>query len=144
MIGWYPSEVVRTAAAVLAPFIMLFGAYVVAHGHYGPGGGFAGGVLLAVGPVLLRLTFEPQATHRAFPAQAVLAVALAGFLAFAAIGLAPLAAGGGFLDYAALPVGETPASQLRYSGILVVEIAVGFAVFGTILSIFDTVTGGGR
>jgi multisubunit Na+/H+ antiporter MnhB subunit len=43
MIGSYPSEVVRVVCALLSPFIALFGIYVIAHGHYGPGGGFAGG-----------------------------------------------------------------------------------------------------
>lgn len=141
MIGTYPSEVVRTVAALLAPFVMLFGLYVVTHGHYGPGGGFAGGVLLAVGAVLLRLTFEPSATHRALSSAAVLRVALLAFTVFVAIGLVPLAAGGAFLDYAAVPVADVAASQLRYYGILAVEIAVGLAVFGTILAVFDAITG---
>jgi hypothetical protein len=47
--------------------------------------------------------------------------------------------GGAFLDYAAF--GCAPDAELRYLGILVVEIAVGMAVFGTILLIFDTLTG---
>jgi multicomponent Na+:H+ antiporter subunit B len=141
MIGSYPSEVVRTVAALVTPFIMLFGLYVTTHGHYGPGGGFAGGVLLAVGPVLLRLTYAPAATHRVFPSTAVLMVALAGFGAFVLIGLVPVAAGGAFLDYAAVPVSEVAASKLRSYGSLIVEIAVGLAVFGTILSIFDAITG---
>lgn len=141
MIGTYPSEVVRTVAALLSPFIMLFGLYVVTHGHYGPGGGFAGGVLLAVGVVLLRLTFEPGVTHRTFPSGAVLRVALLAFLAFVLIGLVPLAAGGAFLDYGAVPIPDVAATKLRYYGIMAVEIAVGLAVFGTILAIFDAITG---
>lgn len=141
MIGSYPSEVVRTVAALLAPFIMLFGMYVIFHGHYGPGGGFAGGVLLAVGPILLRLTYDVESTERAFPGSLILVIALAGFAAFVLVGLAPLLAGGAFLDYAAVPLGEIAASRLRYLGILAVEVAVGFAVFGTVLAIVDAVTG---
>lgn len=141
MVGLYPSEVARTVGALMAPFIMLFGLYVVAHGHDAPGGGFAGGVLLAVGPILLRLTFDLETTERVFPAARILAIALLGFLAFVLLGLVPLAVGGEFLDYAAVPVADLAASRLRYLGILLVEVAVAFAVFGTIVAIFDAVVG---
>lgn len=140
MIGSYPSEVVRTVGALLTPFIMLFGLYVIAHGHDAPGGGFAGGVLLAVGPILLRITFDLESTEQAFRGSAILTIALVGFLAYMLIGLVPLLAGGAFLDYAAVPIGDVAADQLRYYGILLVEVAVGFAVAGTIVAIFDAVT----
>lgn len=142
MIGTYPSEIVRTVGALLAPFITLFGFYVIAHGHYGPGGGFAGGVLVAVGPVLLRLTYDESINERWFPSGPMLTIALLGFLAFVIVGLVPVLAGGAFLDYAAVPIGELAASRLRYLGILIVEVAVGFAVAGTVVTIFDSVAGG--
>jgi multicomponent Na+:H+ antiporter subunit B len=41
----------------MAPSIFLLGVYVVLHGHLTPGGGFAGGVLIAGAFVLLVLAF---------------------------------------------------------------------------------------
>lgn len=143
LVGAYPSEVVRTIATLLAPFVMLFGLYVTAHGHYGPGGGFGGGVLIAVGPVMLKVAFPGAAVARRLPGDRVLAVALAAFLVFVAVGVAPMLFGGAFLDYAAVPIAELAASRLRYFGILIVELAIGIAVAGTILAIFDAVTEGG-
>lgn len=45
------SIIVRTTTRVLAPLMLLFGAYIIMTGHVNPGGGFQGGVIL--GSVLL-------------------------------------------------------------------------------------------
>lgn len=34
------SKIVKTIAASIFPFIMIYGLYVIAHGHLTPGGGF--------------------------------------------------------------------------------------------------------
>ncbi len=140
MTGSYPSVVVRVVCTLLSPFIIMFGLYIVAHGHYGPGGGFAGGVFIAVGAILPRLTLPEEIAFRVFPARLGPIAGSAGMLAFLLIGLAPLLAGGAFLDYAVIEFGATPAPRLRYLGILIVEVAVGAAVFGAMLTIFDVLT----
>jgi hypothetical protein len=61
-------------------------------------------------------------------------------------GWLPLLTGGMFLDYAALAPAEVDPAALRYFGILVVELAIGLAVFGAMLLIFDVLVrdpGGG-
>ena len=67
MIGAHPSVVVRVVSAALVPFIAMFGLYLIVHGHYGPGGGFAGGVYLAVAAILPRLTLSESVAYRLFP-----------------------------------------------------------------------------
>jgi multicomponent Na+:H+ antiporter subunit B len=143
VIGRYPSEIVRVTSVLLSPFIMLFGVYVIAHGHYGPGGGFAGGVALAVGVILLRLVTDEDDVDRRFPPAVGLLAGALGMLLFVLIGLASVLAGGAFLEYAQVPL-ALDAVDLRYYGILLVEIAVGLAVFGTLLVIFDVLSGKGR
>ena len=140
MIGSYPSEVVRVICALLSPFIALFGLYVIAHGHYGPGGGFAGGVFVAVGAILPRLTLDEGLAYRLVPPSLGPITGGVGMLLFLVVGTVPLLVGGAFLDYAALEIGGIAASRMRYLGILVVEIAVGLAVFGAMLLIFDVLT----
>jgi multicomponent Na+:H+ antiporter subunit B len=137
MIGRHPSENVRVVAALMVPFVLVFGVYVVAHGHYGPGGGFAGGVVLAVGVVLARLTLDGALVERCFPRWLPMTAMAVGMLLFLASALVPLLAGGELLDYAQIPLGELADSRRRYLGIFVVEFGVGFVVFGGILSIFD-------
>jgi multicomponent Na+:H+ antiporter subunit B len=141
MIGRHPSPVVRIVCTLLAPFILVFGLYVTAHGHYGPGGGFAGGVVLAVGVILLRVTIDAEVTYRRFPVGIGLLASCVGMGTFLVVGLLPLAAGGMFLDYGALAYAGLDPSALRYAGILVVELAIGLAVFGAMILIFDVLVG---
>jgi len=47
------SKIVRTISNVIFPFIMIFGLYVIAHGHLTPGGGFQGGAVAASACALL-------------------------------------------------------------------------------------------
>ena len=141
MTGAYPSVVVRVVCTLLSPFIIMFGLYIVAHGHYGPGGGFAGGVFIAVGAILPRLTLPEEVAYRVFPVRLGPLVGGLGMLAFLLVGLAPVLAGGAFLDYAVIGFGDLAEPRLRYLGILIVEVAVGAAVFGAMLTIFDVLTG---
>ncbi|MDD5483306.1 MAG: MnhB domain-containing protein [Kiritimatiellae bacterium] len=48
--------VAKSVAGWLKGFIFLFGVYLVLHGHETPGGGFAGGVVMACAFILLTLT----------------------------------------------------------------------------------------
>jgi multicomponent Na+:H+ antiporter subunit B len=140
VIGRHPSEVVRVVGSLFVPFIFVFGLYVIAHGHYGPGGGFAGGVILTVGVVLLRITVGEADSYRRFPMLVGPIAMLTGMLAFVVLGLVPVVAGAEFLDYSALP-GGLATSRLRYLGILIAEVAIGLAVFGALLWIFDSLVG---
>jgi multicomponent Na+:H+ antiporter subunit B len=47
------SRIVSYSAFLLFPLIMVFGAYLVIHGHLSPGGGFQGGAVTASGTALL-------------------------------------------------------------------------------------------
>lgn len=137
MIGRHPSENVRVVAALAMPFVLVFGVYVVAHGHYGPGGGFAGGVVLAVGVVLARLTLDRDLVERSIPAGTAIVAMGVGMLLFFLAALVPMFFGGNLLDYAEVPIGDLSESRRRYLGIFIVEFGVGAVVFGGILLIFE-------
>jgi multicomponent Na+:H+ antiporter subunit B len=143
MIGRHPSETVRVVGALVVPFVLVFGVYVIAHGHYGPGGGFAGGVVLAVGVVLTRLTMDSALNVRYFPSWLSIAAMGSGIVLFLAAAFVPMLAGGEMLDYDAVSGTGLSDSRLRYLGIFVVEFAVGAVVFGGILLIFDSLAGAG-
>ncbi len=51
------SKIVRTVAIQLMAFVLVFGLYVIMHGHVTPGGGFQGGAIIASGVVMLIVTF---------------------------------------------------------------------------------------
>jgi energy-converting hydrogenase B subunit I len=51
------SKIVRTISHFLTPLILIFGLYVIMHGHLTPGGGFQGGAVFASGIALLIVAF---------------------------------------------------------------------------------------
>jgi len=142
MIERHESVIVRSVCIVMVPFIQLFGLYVIVHGHYGPGGGFQGGVILAVSIILLRICLGKEVSYKKFPPKLAAVLAPAGMLLFMLIGLIPLATGGMFLDYAYLPIPGISGAALRFLGILIVEVGIGLAVFGTLVLLFDNLAGG--
>lgn len=54
--------IVRSICRLIAGLIFLYGIYIVAHGHLTPGGGFAGGVIIAGAFVLLVLALGSDET----------------------------------------------------------------------------------
>jgi len=52
------SRIVRTAADIIYPFVLIFGLYIVAHGHLTPGGGFQGGAVIATGAALVIVAYS--------------------------------------------------------------------------------------
>ena len=144
MIGAHPSEVVRVVAALISPFVAVYGFYIIVHGHYGPGGGFAGGVFVAMGAILPRLTLDDEVAYRIVPPVVGPLLGGIGMLLFLIIATVPMLLGGAFLDYGALELANVAPNRVRYQGILLVEIAVGLAVAGALLLIFDVLTGRNR
>ncbi len=51
------SLIVKTLGRILFPVMVLFGIYIILHGHVTPGGGFPGGVIIATGVVLMLLAY---------------------------------------------------------------------------------------
>ncbi|MDD3538874.1 MAG: MnhB domain-containing protein [Atribacterota bacterium] len=57
------SRIVRTMTTLIYVFIMVYGFYVIAHGHLTPGGGFQGGSVVASAFALLVVTYGNQKTQ---------------------------------------------------------------------------------
>ncbi|MFC1962192.1 MnhB domain-containing protein [Chloroflexota bacterium] len=141
MIKQHESIVIRITSTAMVPFIQLFALYVVFHGHYGPGGGFQGGVLFAVSFMLLRLCLGREMAAERFSPRLAMVIASAGMLVFMTVGILPLFTGGVFLDYGHLPIPGVSEAGLRYLGILIAEIGIALAVFGTLVLLFDNLAG---
>jgi len=56
--------IIRTVVKGLFPFIVLFGVYILFHGHLTPGGSFPGGIIIASGIALLMLSFGLSKAER--------------------------------------------------------------------------------
>lgn len=75
-------EIVQTVVRLLRGFILLYGVYLVLYGHITPGGGFAGGVVIACAFVLLTIAGGRQAGLRFFSPQVASTLDSAGVLLF--------------------------------------------------------------
>jgi len=137
----YQSIIVQTVCSLLIPFIQLFALYVIFHGHYGPGGGFQGGVLLAVSVILQRLYLGQKISYQKFSPEMAMAFGAVGLLIYGLAGAIPMAYGASFLDYGHLPLFWVHDAERRALGILIVEIGIGLGVFGTLVLIFDNLVG---
>jgi multicomponent Na+:H+ antiporter subunit B len=133
----HDSDLVReTGAALIAPAV-LFGLYVVIHGHLTPGGGFQGGVVLATAPMLMYLVGEYVAFRRLAPEGLIEGAEGTGGGAYTMCGLIGILAGAQFMSNV-LPLGRP--AQLPSAGLippqnLVVALAVS-AGFVLLLSEF--------
>jgi multisubunit Na+/H+ antiporter MnhB subunit len=52
---------------LILPLMLLFGAYMTLKGHNAPGGGFIGGLVIAVALATYRMAYGAQALHTAVP-----------------------------------------------------------------------------
>jgi multicomponent Na+:H+ antiporter subunit B len=131
------SPIIAVACRFIAPLIQIVALYVLFHGHYSPGGGFQGGVLLAASFILIRMALGLDAGRLQFPTRVGVALGGLGVLVYTGVGIAALAAGGNFLDYGHLPLPGFEAPARRSLGILLVEVGVLVAVTAIITVIYD-------
>ena len=90
--------VLRVAAKIVVPFMLLFALYVQFHGDFGPGGGFQAGVILAAAFIFFALIFGLPTTRRLVPDRLVETGIAAGVLVYAGVGFIGLLLGGNYLD----------------------------------------------
>lgn len=143
---WTPYDfIVEKVCRYIIPFIQVFGLYVIAHGHYSPGGGFQGGVILGASIILLALSHNLRTALKRMGEKTSALFSPFGVLIYAGTGASCLLLGYNFLDYRALaailPGGPIMA---RYHGIFLVEVGVGMAVMGTMVWIFKNLASRGQ
>lgn len=134
-----------TTCRLVVPLLQLFALYVLAHGHYSPGGGFQGGVMLGASFILIALTSGlPSALQRLSIERAVTVAGL-GVLVYAGTGLVCMFLGKNFLDYHILhKLLPADAVKARYHSMLIVEIGVALTVTAIMFTIYAALSSKGR
>ncbi len=133
--------ILRVGVKLLLPFILLFALYVQFHGELGPGGGFQAGVITAGMVILYAIVFGVDAAKRIAPQGLVAAMAPAGVLIYASVGLPALFLGGNYLDYGVLAGDPAHGHEL---GIFLIEVGVLVTVSGTMTAVFYAFAERGR
>ncbi len=117
-----PSLIMRTATRVLFPPLLLLGAYIFVHGHLTPGGGFPGGVAVALAYLLGFLAHDHWTVNHRW----IRWIESFAGMTYVVIGLLGLYLAGSFLANF-LPTG-TPGRLFSAGIIPLIYITIGFKV----------------
>ena len=142
---WTPYDlIIKNTSRLVIPFIMLFGLYVIAHGHYSPGGGFQGGVILGAAIILFAISYDLRFVLGRFSEKTSILLSATGVIIYAGTGVLCMAFGAVFLDYSALATMLfSDPIMARSHGILMVEIGVGMAVMAVMVWIYYNISSAG-
>lgn len=137
--------IIQTVCRLLIPPIQLFALYVVAHGHYSPGGGFQGGCILGASFILMVIAYDIKEAKRIMSEKINTIFSSLGVIIYSGIGVVCLILGANYLDYGSLnKILPVSAAKARSLGILGVEIGVGLTVMAVMVSIFLNLASGGE
>ncbi len=139
------TTIIKTTTKILTPLILVFGSYIILHGHLTPGGGFQGGAVFASGLALLIVANKYETVKSLFekaPLSVLESIGAVGFLGMACLGFAGytffknVIANSGFLLFG----GKTPSGinpgYLNTGGTLpYMNIFVGMKVLAGLTSI---------
>ena len=135
------TAIVKTIVRFVMGIILIFGAYIVLYGHLTPGGGFAGGVILAAGYVVLTLAFGREVGLSKLSNKAASILDNSGALAFISLGLLGYTGGWFFLNF----LGKGNVFDLFSAGsIPLMNIAIGIKVTASLFAIFIALSIFGR
>ena len=121
--------IVKTIASWVKVLIVLFGIYIILFGHLTPGGGFAGGVILASSYVLLMLAFGREFVQKDLPLALDSKLDCLGAFMFALIAILGLVFGGVFfVNFLQKYLPGQPLNLISAGTIPLSNIAIGLKV----------------
>jgi len=128
------SLILRSAARLLLPLLLLFSIFLLLRGHNEPGGGFSGGLVAAAAFALLTIATDVPTTRRTLRMSPRVFIG-AGLLVAVASGAIGLIGGGAFLTglWAELPL--PGGATLAVGTPLLFDVGVYLVVIGVVLTI---------
>jgi len=127
------SLIVKKITQLVIGLIFLFGINIVLFGHWSVGGGFAGGVILTCGFILIMLAFGKDKALGKMRTRAAHFLSCGGAVAFLAIALLGYIGGAFFLNF----LGPGKAFHLHSAGFIpFADIAISILIVSSIFIIF--------
>jgi multisubunit Na+/H+ antiporter MnhB subunit len=127
------TQITRTITSIMISFIVMFGVYLACYGHLTPGGGFAGGVMIAGAFILLTLTYSKKVSLKIFPDLAASLLDNFGALSFVVIALLGFTAGAFFTNFVLKP---EPFGLLSSGTVLFSNLAIMLKVLAGLFAVF--------
>lgn len=131
--------IIKTVSRIIIWMIFLYGIYIILHGHLSPGGGFGGGVVLALGLLSILLAYGRDFALKWLRLEFLRNLEYSAPLLFLGVGLIGMAWGGAFL---ANVLSKGKLFALMSSGIIlplniVIGLKVGLSLFLVVLALAE-------
>lgn len=146
------SKVVKTSTAIIFPLAILFGFYIIIHGHLTLGGGFQGGAIITTSIAMIIVAFGTKKSTEWFSESSFSLIESLGAMGFIGIGFLGIGVAflynflaGGNLLLGKIPQGIN-AGYINSGGILLpLNIVIAMKVFaglGAVVLVFGLIVGG--
>jgi multisubunit Na+/H+ antiporter MnhB subunit len=135
------TSIVKTIARFAVGIMIIFSAYIILYGHLTPGGGFAGGVMMTCGYIILTLAFGKEIALQKMTNNAASILDNLGALAFIVIGILGFGAGYFFKNF----LSHGTLFDLWSAGTIpLCNIAIGLKVTASVFAVFMALSIFGR
>ena len=128
--------IVKTVTRLTVGIILMYGIYIVLHGHLSPGGGFAGGVIIALSFIHVMLAFGKEFAFKKISIQVASVLESIGAMLFISVALLGLV--GGYFFFHTLGTGEPFSLFSAYTVVLSnisISLKVGCGLFLVLVAI---------
>ncbi len=131
------SLILATATRLVLPLLLLFSAFILIRGHDDPGGGFAGGLVAAIGFTLIVISADvaPARRARRVSTRSLTAV---GLLLAMASGIAGMVMADAFLQAVFFDLPLLAGGRIELSTVFFFDVGVYLTVIGVTLTIVFT------
>lgn len=131
--------IIKRIVILIAPFICIYGFYVILHGASSAGGSFAGGIIFAIGIIAFSTIYGVEKGKKKVPEKVLVLIESYGTLWYVLIGVIGIIKGAPFLanKIAGISIG-TPGSLASGGIIYLLGLGVGIRVASTMITLFFT------
>lgn len=133
--------ILRTVVRFVVFIILTLAIYLFFAGHYSPGGGFIGGLVIASAFVLLYLTFDIEKVQQGIPVDFKKVAALGVFLAVGT-GFGSVLFGADFLTQTAQKFHIQLLGDKELGTVMIFELGVALTVVGVVMTIIVSIAEG--
>lgn len=134
--------IVKRIAAIIVPFICMYGFYVILHGSSSAGGSFAGGIILGLGFISFATVYGIERGQAKLPEKVLIWIESYGTLWYGIIGMVGIFRGAPFLANKLAGVNLGTPESLSAGGLIsLLGLGVGIRVASTMVTLFFTMKG---
>lgn len=131
--------ILRTAAKLLVPLSLLLAIFIYFKGHQVPGGGFVGGLVMAVALIIERMAFGKESLIKLLP-MSYRAFIGVGLLLALGTGIGALVQGLPFLtsNWGLIPLPD--GGEFEWASVMVFDLGVLMVVTGVVVGMIDALS----